>query len=142
MSMYADLLTYLKSQSTVTTIVGAGTSARIYPDAIKQGATFPCLMYRKIGGGPMTGICGRLGISNDIFEVYAFGATRAAADTLDEAVYAVLQGGNKTFGSTAVTEVYVGESDRSSGADAPIEGSDQYDYWARTVYTIWYADGT
>jgi hypothetical protein len=140
--MYADLLTYLKTQSSVTSIVGSSTLARIYPDAVKQGASLPCVVYRKIGGGPTTGICGRLGISKDMFEVISIAATRAAADALDAAIYAVLQGGNKTMGSTAVTEVYVGESDRSCGVDGTQEGSDQYDYWARTIYSIWYADGT
>ena len=142
MAMYADLLTYLKTQSSVTAIVGSGTAARIYPDAIKEGVSRPLVYYEKTSGGPITGICGRLGISREVFEVTSVASTRAAADALDAAIYAVLQGGNKTMGSTAVTEVYVGDSDRRAGADAPIEGSDAYEYYAKTTYTIWYSDGT
>jgi hypothetical protein len=141
MALNADLLTYLKTQSTVTSLVGSGTACRIYPDGIKEGASRPCVMYRKVSGGPMTGISGPLGLSQARYEIMSLATSRAAADTLDEAIYDALRGGNKTMGSTAVTEVYIGDADRDCGADAPIDGSDQYEYWARTAYVIWYADG-
>ena len=141
MALNADLLTFLKTQTAVTSLVGSGTACRIYPDGIKEGATRPCAMYRKVSGGPMTGIGGVLGLSQARYEIMSFGASRSAADNLDEVIYDALRGGNKTMGSTAVTEVHVGESDRDCGADPPIDGSDQYEYWARTAYVVWYSDG-
>ena len=138
MSISADLLTYLKTVSAVTNIVGSGSAARIYPDAIKEGAARPCVVFQRSTSGEMSGIGGGLGLYRTQFEIYSFAATRAAADELDEIIYDNLQGGNRTLGSTIATEVYVGESDRSSGADSPVHGTDQYDYYALTRYTIWH----
>lgn len=140
MSISADLLTYLKSQSTITAIVGSGTSARIYPDFIKEGMSRPCIQYRKISGGEITGISGGHGLHKATFEITAIAANRASADALDDALYDVLQGGNRTMGSTVVTEVVVNQDGRDAGADPAAAGSDQHDYWSRTNYELWYSE--
>lgn len=140
MAISADLLTYLKTVPAITSLVGSGTAARIFPDLRKEGSSLPCVVYKRTSGGEVTGISGGHGLHKATFDVYSIAASRAAADALDDAIYDNLQGGNRTFGSTAVTEVFVGPDSRESGADAPLDGTDQADYWARTVYEIWYSE--
>lgn len=136
----ADFLTYLKAQSSITAITGSGTSARIYPDLWKEGASKPGVVYQRKAGSPVLTLAGRSRLNSARFDVLSIAASRAAADALDGTIYTALIGGNKTMGSTSVTEIYVGDGDRDSGADPAIDGSDQHDYWARTSYTVWYVD--
>ena len=45
-----DLITYLKSISAVTALVGSGTSARIKPDVAKRTWALPYIVYTGAGG--------------------------------------------------------------------------------------------
>lgn len=140
MAIYADLLTYLKTVSEVTDLVGTGTNARIYPDTGKEGVALPCVTYRKRSGGEQSGISGGHGLHSALFEITSWATTRASADALDNAIYDNLEGGNRTMGTTAVTQVLVQPDGRDASADPAIDGGDNPEYWARTTYEIWYSE--
>lgn len=136
----ADLITYLKTKSAVTAIVGSSTSARIWPDQVKEMAGgYPCLVIKRSGGGPDIGIGGKTGIANAVLEVWSFAESSAARTTLDLTVYGAIAQGNATWGTTSTTECFPTETGRDSGADYATDGSDQCLYWARTIYTVWYS---
>lgn len=136
MSVTSDFITYLKAQSAITALVGTGTAARIYPDIVKQGASRPCVIVKKASTREEMGLLGGLGLFQTVFEVMAIGASRDAADALDDTIVAI-ESGNVTMGSTSVTEIAI-DGDRQSGADYAVDGSDQHDYWALTRYSIWH----
>lgn len=136
----AELITYLKTKSAVTAIVGSGTSARIYPDQIKEiSGVYPCIVIKVTGGGPDIGIGGKTGIASAVIETWSFAETSASRNTLDKTIYASIAQGNATWGTTYTTECFPGPAGRDSGADYATDGSDQCVYWARTVYTVWYS---
>ncbi len=136
MSVTSDFITYLKAQSAITALVGSGTSARIYPDIVKQGAQRPCIVIKKVASHEEMGLTGGLGLFQTVFEVLSVGASRDSADTLGDTVTDI-EGGNVTMGSTSVTEITI-DGDRASGADYAVDGSDQHDYWDLTRYSIWH----
>ncbi len=140
MAISADLLAYLKTVSAVTSLVGAGDKCRIFPDVGKEGAALPCVTYKKRSGGEQSGISGGHGLHSALFEVTSWAASRSAADALDDAIYDNLEGGNRTMGSTVVTQALVRPDGRDSGADPAIDGGDNPEYWARTTYEIWYSE--
>lgn len=136
MSVTSDFISHLKAQSAITALVGSGTSARIYPDIVKETASRPCVVVKKVASHEEMGLLGGLGLFQTVFEVLSLGASRDAADALDDTITDI-ETGNVTMGSTSVTEITI-DGDRSSGADYAVDGSDQHDYWALTRYSIWH----
>lgn len=138
-----EFVTQLKTKATITALVGSGTSARIYPDDLKQGATLPALTYGEIGGDFERHLKGPIGLRKAMVEVYAYGSTRSAANELAEVVRIALTGTDQrtTYGSTHVAEVTVSFA-RVTGIDEPADSSDSKRYWTRYVYDIWHAQTT
>jgi len=86
-------------------------------------------------------LLGRSGLNEATFVATSYGATRAAADALDNAIFDALGGGaNQTMGSVKVTDTTPTEGSRDSGVDLPQDGSDARRYWARTGYRLFYFD--
>jgi len=138
-----EFVTHLKTKATVIALVGSGSSARMYPDDLKQGATLPALTYGEIGGDFERHLRGPIGLRKAVVEVYAYGATRAAANELAEAVRVAITGTDQrgNYGSTHVAEVTVSYA-RVTGIDEPQDASDTKRYWTRYVYDIWHAQST
>ena len=89
----ADFKTKLKAESTVTDLVGAGASARIYPDVPKHNMTLPAIVYGEgRGGESYEHLSGALGTAETVMVVDSYAATRAAANNLAEVVRVALQG--------------------------------------------------
>ena len=137
----AGLIAYLKTLGGVTSLVGTGTAARIYPDDLKQSATLPAMTVTRLSGGPVTYLGGRSGINDATFQIVSYGATRAAADALDNAAFDTMGSlANATMGSVKTTDTQAQPGSRDSGVDLPLDGSDARRYWARTTYRIFYFD--
>lgn len=137
----AALIAYLKTVSSVTALTGSGALARIYPDDLKQGITATACTVSRISGGTVGYMGGRSGLNHATFQVVSYGATRAAADALDNAILDDIgDAGNITMGSVKTTECAVVDGTRDSGDDLPVDGSDARRYWARTSYKIFYCD--
>ena len=135
--MCSELITYLKSRSSITSLIGSSTGARVYPERPKQAAARPYLIVSQTGGMPVQCLGSTSGIANASFDVISVADTRDGADALSTAVQGELTPDNKTMGSTFVTEV-VTNLHRDAGDDLPQDASDASRYWARSNYTIWF----
>lgn len=133
----AELITWMKTRSAITSLVGASTGARIYPERPKQNAQLPYLVISQNGGRAVPHLAGRSKLKETAFEIFAVGDTRAQADALSTAVDDEMTPDNKTMGTTFVTEI-VQEMHRDAGDDLPIDGSDRTRYWARSSYRLFY----
>lgn len=136
------LVTYWKSVAAITALVGATSSARMYPDQAKQGAAMPYLVYtRSFGGQVYRHLAGTTGARQSIVHVYCYGATRAAADSLAEAVKAAMEDG---FARHSWAGVWINSSvvddATDDGVDDPTPGSDSKKYWSRLVLRIVHAE--
>lgn len=137
---YDEMVTFLKTKATITALVGSGTAARIFPDDLKQGTSLPALTIGEVGGDQERSLTGPVTPVHAIVEVFAYGATRAAANNLSEAVRVAISGSDQrqNWGSTHVAEVTVSNY-RETGIDEPQDGSDSKRYWTRMIYDIWHA---
>lgn len=139
-----ELLTYWKTVSAITALVGTTTNARIWPDEFKQGGALPAIVYDEAGGEDITQLGSKTGagLCRSVVHIYAYGATRAAANELAEIVRIGTQNGARgNFGSTYVNEV-VFSSHRDWGTDSPQDSSSTPRYWTRRICDIWHAQAT
>jgi hypothetical protein len=138
-----DFVTHLKTKAAITSLVGSGDAARIYPDDLKQGAAMPALVYAEVGGDHFPYLLGAVNVRHCLMEILAFGSTRSSANNLAETVRTSIAVGNTdaTYGTTHVTEVQISAA-RDYGVDEPQDGSDAKRYWTRYVFDIWHAQTT
>ena len=132
------LVTYWKTVSAITDLVGATTSARIWPDQAKQGQATPFIVYtRGPGGVVFRHLGGPTGARTSVLHVYCWGDTRSAADGLAEAVKDSMESGfaRNTWAGTYVNACFVDDA-TDDGHDPPIDGSDDKKYWSRLVLRI------
>ena len=131
------LVTYWKSVSAITALIGSSDSCRAWPDTAKQNQDPPFLVYTRAGGTSYQHLGGTSGARNTVLHVYCWGATRAAADSLAEAVRVAMQTG---FARSTWAGVYVANCDveetQYDGYDAPLDGSDLKRFWSRLVLRI------
>lgn len=133
----AELITYLKSKSGITALVGSSTGARIYPDKPKQAVARPLVVVSQAGGMTPRPLSGAAGIQASTFDVESHADTRAGADALSTAIHTEMTADNKIMGATFVTEV-VTDLHRDAGDYLPIDGSDKSVYWCQSRYTLWH----
>lgn len=105
MSIGDDLLTYLKTQSTITDIVGSGSAARIRPLRLMQSDSLPAIRYVFPFGDSVEHLGGGSGLGKPHLQVDCYAASYGAANALAEAVRLVLQAFRGTMGSTFVNGV-------------------------------------
>lgn len=142
-----ELISYLKTVTAVTDIVGTSNAARIYnqdgPPESALGAT--------AGGVSRSALCivktedhnighmgGRSSLNKATFAVTSYAATPSARNTLNNAIWSALApSATSSMGSTAIAEIYT----INKGVDQDYysqTGSDQRIYAAQAAYSIWY----
>lgn len=142
MADFADeFITWIKTKSAITSLIGAGNACRCYWDQLKQGVSMPALVVYEAGGDTEQTLSGVAGICRTVLHTYCYGATRTAANNLDEQLRLALSGQTMTMGTTFVTEVYC-SAYRDTGTDGTDDASDVYRYWTHRVYDIWHAEAT
>ncbi len=142
MADFADeFITWVKTKSSITSLIGTGSSCRCYPDQLKQGVTLPAMVFYEGGGESEQYTAGMAGICRAVLHTLSYGATRTAANNLDEAIRIALSGQTMTMGSTFVTEVFC-SAHRDTGTDGTDDASDAYRYWTHRVYDIWHVEAT
>jgi len=143
----AELITYLKTQSGVTSLVGSGSSARIYnqdspPQHVARTdsantslASTLCVTVQAIEN--MGHMGGRSSLNVADVMITSFAATPTARSALASAVYSALPPSLSSMGSVDVAEVFT--QSRQVDSDAlPYEGSDFRVYVATSAYRIWF----
>jgi hypothetical protein len=132
-----DLVTYLKTRTGITALVGATTSARIYPDVAKQGAALPHLVYTVSGGDSYRHLGGGSGLRRTVLQVYAFAATRAGADALAEQVRLALANFRGTWTDSTIYDCETA-APPVNGYDEAEDASDQAKYWSMYVFDLFH----
>lgn len=130
-----DLITYLKSISAVTALVGSGTSARIKPDVAKRTWALPYIVYTGAGGESPKYLEGISGLRNQEVQITCYASTRSGADSLAEAVKVNTQRQSATTWNSTYID-HVNCSALYSGFDVAQDGSDVERYWTRLNLTI------
>lgn len=130
-----DLITFLKTKSGITALVGAATSARIYPVYAKQGAALPHLVYVQNGGDSYRHLGGGSGIRRTVLQVFAFAATQAGADTLAEQVRIALANYRGLMGDSRVHDCQQAAT-ALTGWDEAEDASDTSRYWTMLVFDL------
>jgi len=103
MSFSTDFVAFLKSKSTVTSLVGSGANARIRPTKLKQGDALPAIRYVVTSGAGHEDLLGPVGVRQPNLQIDCYGSTRSAAEALGDAVRdALLAFWRGTMGSTTV----------------------------------------
>ena len=133
------LVTYWKSISAITTLVGSGTSARIYPHRAKEKAALPYIEYLRGGGQSERHHGGVSGMRLSLVYVYCNGATLAAADALAEAVRGNTANYRGDMSGVYVNRVYCDDA-LDDGVDEPIDKSYTPKYWTRVIFRIAHAE--
>jgi hypothetical protein len=132
------LVTFWKSKTAITDLVGAASSAKIWPNRAPEGSALPYIVYtRGTGGIVHQYLGGYSGARQSIVHVYCYGATNTAADALCEAVKQNTRDGNMrgTWAGVYVNWVYIDEPPDDE-VDDPVDKSDTKKYWTRLVLRI------
>lgn len=81
-----EIITYLKTKSAVTDLIGSGTSARIYLHEAKQGVALPYVVIVVYEGSSHEHLTGISGLAENRVEINCYSATNAGAFALAEAI--------------------------------------------------------
>lgn len=137
----ADLITYLKSKTGVTDLVGSGTAARIYVEDPKQGASLPYIVIEVFAGKTEQHLGGISGLATNRVQVDAYDSTQAKAYTLAEAIrLAPLAGYRGDLDATLTREV--GQGSYEYGRDRPTRGGNQRRHWVSRDYIFTHDEAT
>ena len=128
----ADLITFLKTQSSITDIVGAGTAAKIYEEDPKQAVGLPYIVFEVFEGKTEQHLGGISGLATNRVQIDAYQSTRALAYTLAEAIRLALAGKRQTFDATLYRET--GQDSYQRGRDKATKGGNQARYWISRDY--------
>lgn len=99
MTIAAGLRTFLLADSTIASLIGSGSAARLYPVKLPQGPTMPAITYQTISGQRVHSADGASGLSGPRIQIDCWGSTYAQADALFEAVRKRLDGYRGPAGS-------------------------------------------
>ena len=90
MSAESILYSTLAASPAVTALVGAGAAARIYPDAMPEGAAYPVIVFSRSGTEYVVTLDGLKHGEFATLGIQCWGDTRAQADAVADAVEAAL----------------------------------------------------
>ena len=139
-SLAGELITYLKTQSDVTDLVGSGTAARIYRHLAKQGVSLPYIVMRIYEGVSYRHLSAITGIRTNRVQVVCYAATDDGADQLAEAVRLSVDHYRGTMGTTDILDIE-GES-VEPGFEPPVKGGNQRRYWHSRDFVFTYREAT
>jgi len=135
-----EFVTYLKTIGGITSLVGSGSSARIWQqDGPRESTTQSCICVVLQSDNSIDHLGGSSTLSWCDISIQCYAATPTDRNMLAAAVDAALPHDNSVtaIGSLAVTEI-VGMASRSDGDYAGPIGSDARLYYSNFVYRIWY----
>ena len=133
------LVTYWKSISAITTLVGSGTAARIYPQLAKEKVDPPYIVYVRGGGQSEKDLSGVTGHRLSLLYVYCFGSTLGAADALAEAVRQNTANYRGDMSGVYVRRIWCDDA-LDDGVDEPVDKSYSPRFWVRVIFRIAHAE--
>lgn len=137
-------LAYLKTQSTVTDVVGSGSSSRIYTDRLPQGATLPAIvLHDSISGVSYETLTAGDGLAMRRVQVNCYADTKLVAESLRDAVRLVTSAYSHGTWATGGDAIFVHNASFAGMAtldDEPQDGSDEPRYIRTIDFQIHYAE--
>jgi hypothetical protein len=134
-----DFVLYLQGDSSITSLVGSGANARLFPEAARQGASAPYVVYTQSSGGSDKVLEGVEGCDDVILQVYAFADSQPQSRALAVAIrdrmlptQAIIGGGTKLHVCNGGIV--------SSGHDAAQDSSDRKRFWTMLVLRMVISD--
>lgn len=135
-------MTYLKTKSAITSLIGTGDNARIYLGFPKQGASLPYIVLEVFEGLSAEHLTGISGIAENRVQIDCYAETKNGAHDLAEAVrLAPLQMYRGTLGDTFANSI-TSPAGARRGYDDPSQGSNQARFWNSRDYFITYVEAT
>lgn len=135
-----ELITFIKSQSTITALIGSGTACRCYDDTARQKATLPYVTFEIFGQSSEQHLTGIAGMVHDRIQIDAYAETRSEAYALAEAIRISLAGKRQTMGTSLVSEH--GEGSYTRGNNRATRGSARLEHWLSRDYILTFAEST
>lgn len=132
------LVTYWRTISAITSLVGTSGNARIWPGAAREGKPAPYIVYvRAPGGDVFRYLSGTSGTRATVVHIYCWADTPSGADALLELVKQSMQSGfaRATWAGTYINAVYILDAP-DDGYDKPLDSSDDKKHWVRLVLRI------
>lgn len=132
---------WIRSRFNLTTQIGEDAKCRVYPDVPNQGIPMPFLVYAETGGESAEHLGGGAGLCRAVLQVWAYGATRKAANRLAELFKDEIRPWRGSMGGTHVSEVSC-STHRDFGVDQPQDNQPLPRYWTRRIFDIWHQETT
>ncbi len=130
-----DLITYWKTQTGITDLVGTGNNAKIWPDVERQGKTPPLIYFVTSGGDVFQRLGGTDSGQVTLCHTYCVGTTPSQANQLVLAVRSSTVDYRGTLGSTRIMRVRCTDPP-DGGYEAILDGSDKKYWWRRIILRI------
>ncbi len=102
----AGIYTYLKTVTGITSLVGTGNNARIYPLKLPQNPTLPAIVFTKISEQHVECMTGSAGLAMARIQFDCWAENKDQAEDLSEALRQALQGYKGSMGSVTVQGVH------------------------------------
>ena len=130
-----DLVAFWKTKNAITSIVGIGDNAKLWPDAARDSEPEPFVVFTANGGKRFNHLAGRSRARITVLHVYSWGVSREQADALAKAIYDSTVDYRGSMGQTTVMWIKC-EDAPLTGFDFPTDDSNEKRYWTRDVYRI------
>lgn len=134
MTIRAAVKQYLGAQATLASLV----ADRIFPVARPQSSPLPAVVFKRLNGAHAHWITGGAGRADPRFLIDCIADTYSDADTLAEAVRAVMQGFSGDVGGVLITSVVL--DDEADDIDEPQEGNDRVAFHIPLIFKIQYRE--
>ena len=135
-----ELKTYLKTVAAVTTLVGTGTSARIYFHQARQKAAVPYIVFDIYGDHSFEHLSGIAGLIRSRVQINCYGTSSSQSHSLSEKVRLSLQGKrNLSVGSILMHGIESIEG-FERGFDSPETGDDTPRWYVERDYIMTYSE--
>jgi len=135
---------YLKTQSTVTDVVGSGADARIYTDRLPQGATLPAIvLHDAISGISYENLSTGDGIATRRMQCNCYADTKLVAESLRNVIRKVTSTydhGTWGSGGDAVFVHNATFAGMTTLDDEPRDGSDEPRYCRAIDFFVTHAE--
>lgn len=133
MSISEDFRTYLKTQSTITSVV----QTRIVQAPLHLKSALPRIAYRRGGAVTEPVLSGGGGLTETRFDVECHAASLDQAEDLSDALHTLIQAtSNVTWGSSTAVGVFV--EDQSDDYEWMEDGGDRPQYAVASIVRVFH----
>lgn len=138
MDIATALTNHIKCSGTES-LIGAGTSARIYGDFVKQSVNRPYVILFEGGGQTSPLLVGTSGCAQSSFQIWSVDDDASGSVALWEIIRVAID----RYGPGYMDEVWVQEISqvgwRETGVIQPRDNSPQRLFYTQSTYDIWYS---